>query len=63
MFIIGVDGVKPVIGEIQPTSIAALAGLKGNDEIVAVDGKVTPTWEAVLLVVLDKVYEIGRAHV
>ncbi len=60
MFTIGVEGVKPVVGEIRPASIAAQAGVRGNDEIVSVDGKQTPTWEAVLLVMLDKVYDKGE---
>ena len=60
MFVIGVEGVKPVVGEIQPASIAAQAGLKSNDEIVTVDGKATPTWETVLFILLDKVYDKGE---
>lgn len=60
MFVIGVEGVKPVVGEIQPASIAAQAGLKSNDEIVTVAGKATPTWEAVLFILLDKVYDKGE---
>ncbi|MEO6696515.1 MAG: RIP metalloprotease RseP, partial [Gammaproteobacteria bacterium] len=60
MFVIGVDGVKPVVGEIQPASFAAQAGLKNGDEIVTVGGKPTPTWEAVLFILLDKVYDKGE---
>ena len=60
MFVVGVEGVKPVIGEVQPASIAARAGLHSNDEIVTVGGKATPTWEAVVFILLDKVYDRGE---
>lgn len=60
MFVAGIEGVRPVVGEIQPASIAARAGLQSNDEIVTVSGKATPTWEAVVFILLDKVYDRGE---
>ena len=42
----GVEGVKPVLKEIEPGSIAAQAGLKRGAEIVSVGGWDTPTWDA-----------------
>ncbi len=48
MFVVGVTGVKPVIGEVAPGSPAALAGLQPNEEIVAVAGKPTPVWDVVI---------------
>ena len=48
MFVIGVTGVKPVIGEVTPGSPAALAGLQPNEEIVAVGGRATPVWDVVI---------------
>ncbi len=45
IFMAGVQGIKPVIGEVAPASIAAEAGLRPGDEIVRVNGVETPTWE------------------
>lgn len=53
MFVNGVPGLRPVIGEVMPSSYAAQAGFVAGDEILAVDGKPTPSWEAALLGLLD----------
>lgn len=45
MFVLGTSGLKPVIGEVDPQGLAAQAGLKAEDEIVAVAGETTQTWE------------------
>ncbi len=45
IFMAGVNGIKPVVGEVLPASIAAEAGLLPGDEIVSVNGVETPTWE------------------
>jgi regulator of sigma E protease len=52
MFITGVPGLKPFVGELEPESIAARAGLAAGMEVVAVEGEATPTWGAVLEAVL-----------
>lgn len=48
MFVSGVEGVKPLVGEVEPQTIAYEAGLRGGEEIVAVNGEKTPTWQAVM---------------
>ncbi len=48
MFVVGVSGVKPVIGAVTPASPAALAGLQPDEEIVAVAGRPTPVWDVVI---------------
>ena len=53
MFVSGVPGLKPVVGEVTPASYAAEAGLRGGDEILAVASKATPTWESAVLALLD----------
>ena len=53
MYLIGVPGAKPVIGEIEPQSIAAIAGLQAGDEIVSIEGTKTPTWDVARLSLLD----------
>lgn len=39
MFILGTDGLRPVVGDVPESSIAFQAGLKNQDLIVAVDGE------------------------
>ena len=53
MFVSGVPGIRPVIGEVVPSSYAEQAGFVAGDEILAVDGKPTPSWESALLRLLD----------
>ncbi len=57
-FILGVTGVKPVVGEVVPGSPAAV--LEPGSEIVAVGGEPTPIWPAVIQAVLPAVVD-GRA--
>ncbi|VAW93501.1 Intramembrane protease RasP/YluC, implicated in cell division based on FtsL cleavage [hydrothermal vent metagenome] len=54
MYMLGVQGMKPVIGEVTPSSIAAEVGFRAGDEIVAIDDRATPTWGAARITLLDK---------
>lgn len=47
LFVAGTSGLVPVVGQVQPDSVAQLAGIRSGDEIVAVQQHPTPTWEAV----------------
>lgn len=47
MFVSGIPGQIPVIGEIKTDSIAWHAGLKSDEKIVRINDKTTPTWSAV----------------
>lgn len=53
--VIGVEVPKPVIGAVTPESPAALAGMRAGDELLAVRGQETATWEPALLALLDGV--------
>lgn len=55
VFIIGVPGVRPVIGEITPDSIAASAQITPGTELKAIDGIETPDWDAVRLQLVSKI--------
>ncbi|MBY6251357.1 sigma E protease regulator RseP [Citrobacter werkmanii] len=59
VFIISVPGVRPVVGEITPNSIAAQAQIQPGTELKAVDGIETPDWDAVRLQLVSK---IGDEH-
>lgn len=53
MFIAGIPGLKPVVGAVEPGSIAAEAGLQTQDQIMAVNGEPVATWEGAILGLLD----------
>jgi regulator of sigma E protease len=53
MFISGVPGMKPVIGEVESASIAAQGGFQEGDEILSIDGKKTATWDDATMFLLD----------
>lgn len=53
MFVAGVPGLRPVVGDVQVGSYAAAAGILTGDEIISVDGKQTSTWESTVMALLD----------
>jgi regulator of sigma E protease len=53
MFVVGVPGLRPLVGDVIPGSYADMAGIVSGDEIVAVDNVPTPTWEGTVLALLD----------
>lgn len=59
VFIHGVPGVHPVVGEIVNGSVAAEAQIASGMELKAVDGIETPDWDAVRMALIGK---IGDAH-
>jgi len=54
MYSVGIPGLKPLIGEVQPDTAAYSAGFHAGDEIVAVAGQKTPTWSAARLNLLEE---------
>ncbi len=57
MFIIGVHGIAPIIGEVQKGSPAAQAGLAPGQKILTIDGKPTPIWDVALETLLPVVVD------
>ena len=55
VFIHGVPGVRPVVGEIVNGSVAAEAQITSGMELKAVDGIETPDWDAVRLALIGKI--------
>ena len=50
----------PLIDSVAPGSIAAQAGLEKGQEIVAIDGQPTPTWQALNKALLNRLGETGK---
>jgi len=60
MYVAGVPGLSPVVGSVQPESVAAVSGMRSDDRIVAVGGRPVATWEGTVLELLDGLLSEGR---
>ena len=59
LFMAGESGYAPLIGEVEAGSVADIAGLEAGQEILAVDGVETPTWQALSFRLLDRIGDTG----
>ncbi len=62
LFMGGETGYAPVVGAVEVGSVADLAGLEEGQEIIAVDGEETPTWQALSFRLLDRIGDSGSIH-
>ncbi len=62
LFMAGESGYAPVIGAVKAGSVADIAGLEAGQEIVAIDGEETPTWQALSFRLLDRIGDTGTVH-
>ena len=60
LFSVGITGVVPKLGQIDPESLAGLAGLVAGDEIVAIDKKAVNTWADANLRLFERLGETGE---
>ncbi|MDU7945884.1 MAG: RIP metalloprotease RseP, partial [Haemophilus parainfluenzae] len=54
IYSVGIPSVKPVIENVTPNSLAAMAQIEPNSQILAIDGKNAPDWETINLLLTDK---------
>jgi regulator of sigma E protease len=59
LFVYGIPTLRPAIGEVEPGSYAADAGLEYGDRIVAVGDTETGDWESALVAMLDRIVADG----
>lgn len=59
IFAMGTTVIKPVIGSIQPDSLAEQAGLEPEIEIVEIDGRNIQSWQEVNLALAARIGESG----
>nr|VFJ62988.1 MAG: regulator of sigma E protease [Candidatus Kentron sp. DK] len=57
MFVAGVSGIKPLVADVAPGSIADRAGLIPNDVILSVDGRIVRSWEFAVQAIIDESLE------
>lgn len=56
----GFQGLAPVIGDIKEGTPADQAGLQVGQELIAVDGKITPTWQSVFEQLMKRIGDTGE---
>jgi regulator of sigma E protease len=59
LFMTGVPGLTPVVGEVKPDSLAASAGLRPDDTIRSVGDREVNTREAAMMAILAEVLDDG----
>jgi regulator of sigma E protease len=60
MFVTGVETLRPIVGAVEPDSVAARAGLLSGDEVETIGGRATLTWENGMVQLLDELLDDGR---
>ena len=63
IYIIGITGLKPVIGAVEEGSPALHAGLRVNDELIEINGRSAPTWNAALELLVAGVIDRRTASI
>jgi len=46
VFVLGIPGIRSIVGEVTPNTPAAVAQIIAGDEIIAINGSHTPTWSS-----------------
>jgi regulator of sigma E protease len=59
LYLAGESGYSPIVGSVEHGSVAEVAGLEVGQEILAVDGEKTPTWQALSFRLLDRIGDSG----
>lgn len=59
LFLRGTADFVPIVGDVEPGSLAEKAGLVAGQEIVAIDGRPTPTRQAVTRQLIERLGESG----
>ena len=62
LFVYGVPGLKPVIGEIVASTPAAAAQLQQQETIVSINGEAVPSWQDMRWMLLNLALEQGGAE-
>lgn len=63
VFMLGVNGLKPIVGSVTPDSLAAQGGFQSLDTIMRVDNSETPTWNSVFLQLLASSLDMQQVSV
>lgn len=60
IYMVGVDGIQPVVGKVAEDSIAQQAGFRAGDTILSIDGKEVQSWDHRRLYVFQRALDQAR---
>ncbi len=60
IYLVGINGIKPVIGEVSVPSPAHSAGVRLQDTILSINGIETPSWEKARFTLLEESVDRGK---
>lgn len=63
IYMIGVDGIQPVVGKVVEGSIAQKAGFKAGDTVLSIDGKEVQSWDHRRLYIFQRALDRARVLV
>ena len=63
IYVVGVTGLKPLVGSVEESSVAMQAGFRVDDEITEINGQGTQTWNSALEKLVGGVIERSVATV
>jgi len=63
LFMHGVQGLKPVLGEIAPQTPAAVAQLRAQETILSINGEPVPSWQDMRWILLDLAFQGAEARI
>jgi len=63
LFMHGVPGLKPMLGEVAPQTPAAAAQLQEQETIISINGVAMPSWQEVRWALLDMALQGAEAHI
>ena len=63
MYMVGVDGLRPLVADVVPASVADRAGLRAGDEIEAVDGAEVVSWQSAVQSIVAASLDRGRVEI
>lgn len=63
ILMLGEEGLKPVVGELNPKGLAVHAGVEVGDEIIEVNGRPAPIWRIALGMMTTEVLDSGQTDI
>ncbi len=63
LFMQGVPGLKPMLGDVEPQTPAAMAQFRAQETIVSINGEPIPSWEEVRWALLNLALQASEVHI
>lgn len=63
LFVHGVPGMKPVLGQVPPGSPAAIAQMQPGETILTINGEAIPSWQDLRWKLLDRALQRGEVKI